>query len=87
VWTIANSDSKYLHNFQVSIGANLKSNLYRAEPGEAKIVYDVIMHLMHDLHGRSHVVVVYNFFSFPCLLMDLFAFGHFKNRHGLHKSY
>ena len=66
------SESKYLQNFQVYFGVDVKKNLCNAKVSEAKTGYEVIMHLMQDLHGLGHVVVMDNFFTSFCLLVDLF---------------
>ena len=75
IWIATNSESKYLHNFQVYTGADLKKNLCGAKGREAKIGYEVLMHLMQDLHGLGHVIVMDNFFTSPRLLVDLFEKG------------
>ena len=75
IWAAMDLDSKYLHNFQVYTGADSKRTLRGAKAGEAKTGYKVVMHLMRDLHGLRHMVVMDNFFTSPRLLVDLFEKG------------
>lgn len=64
-----------MYYFQVYTGADLKKNLARAKPGEARTGYEVVMDLMERLHGRGHVAVTNNFFTLPKLLVDLLELG------------
>ena len=75
IWTMSDSDSKYLHNFQMYTGENSKRTLHGTKAGEAKIGYEFVMHLMRDLHGFGHMVVLDDFFTSPRLLIDLFEKG------------
>ena len=75
IWVAADFESKYLHNFQVYTSADVKKNWHGAKVDEAKIGYEVVMHLMRDFHGLGHVVVIDNFFTSPRLLVDLFEKG------------
>ena len=88
VWCLPCSTSKYVWNFEVYYGKECLPAEVPLDPngippllpppascGEAKLAHNLVVQLLQGLWYRGHVVVMDNYFSNICLILDLLERG------------
>jgi hypothetical protein len=99
VWALYCSETKYMYNFEVYVGAlSVHTRLDRPEDGAHVAAvnrgsgYGIVSRLTAGLQGKFHCIAMDNFFSSPRLFEDMYARGFYcigmawANRRGFSAS-
>jgi len=92
IWSLASTQKQYVYDFNMYT-SSMKCIVHTTNKERgAKIGYEVVMLLMHGLHGRGHVLVTNCYFTSMKLTINLatletYAIGIVMSNHvGLPKS-